>query len=84
MRERMRQIREELGVTQRALGEELGVCQQAISFWEKGDSNGPSLILAVRWLRWTDKAVRRHNRKKRRRTPRIPLNSIPELADLAG
>ena len=39
---RLRELRLERGLSQRALGEALGVCNQTISFWESG-SREPNL-----------------------------------------
>ena len=47
MRTRMRELREELGLTQAALADAVGVTRQTILFMEKGKYN-PSLRLAWR------------------------------------
>ena len=39
---RLKELRMELGISQRKLGEILGVCNQTVSFWENG-SREPDL-----------------------------------------
>ena len=44
--EKLKELRLESGLSQRALGEKLGVCNQTVSFWETG-SREPDLDMLV-------------------------------------
>ena len=61
--ERLRQIRRELRLTQKALAEALGVRSNTVARWERGDLEPPLVAeLAAEYLRVTTKTKRRKKR----------------------
>ena len=53
---KLKELRLEKGLTQRALGEALGFCNQTISFWESGQRE-PDLDALVKVAKYFDISV---------------------------